>query len=102
MAERGQSVLGPLHIVHEDLVYVLVRLGTLIDKLLLHSLLKDELELLLLIWGECTCILNEFNQLLITKLYAWGTTIFSLLTLFILLLHLGISLILVLIGMSLV
>jgi hypothetical protein len=66
LAEGRQTILGTSHIVHQNVIDILVGLSTLVDYLHLHALLKDKLKLRLLVWGECMRVLNQLNELLIS------------------------------------
>jgi|LauGreDrversion4_2_1035121.scaffolds.fasta_scaffold25161_2 hypothetical protein len=58
LSKGRESVFGPLDIVHQYLVYVLVRLGSVLDHLLPHPLLQENLELHLLLWSKVLRILD--------------------------------------------
>ena len=70
LAEGCQTILGTSHIVHENVIDILVGLSTLVDYLHLHALLKDELKLRLLIGGKCMRILNQLDKLFISEINA--------------------------------
>jgi hypothetical protein len=68
LTEGCQTILGTSHIVHLNVIDILVGLSTLVDYLHLHALLKDELKLRLLIGGKCMSILDQLDKLFISEI----------------------------------